>query len=1686
MKSAGKKVPKQTVDAAARKLVAGGQGLEIAAAQRKALEIAGTTGQSQGIAELLTAVAEVLGTNTKENQIGENATVGKGTKSEPTVLPGGSEGTRTGKGDDAANTNRVPEAPAAEEAKSAPMGGENGEGQVAILSKQEASKRARKQVSVPQLSLIGQLMGEPPAPTPTPTPEEKARAKAKGKKDNTDQLPPAEAEKDRQRIAEHLAKIDKESPEQTWDRIRDERPAGKGYFPSWKDFQEEVKAARTDAATKEAANRLEALANEFETLRRDPAFAYDNLKSAIANAKQADYQKKVKTIQVEQSRAAQAQADYAANKEAFLTLVGHLDFGRGLTAEQRQEMARLYKVIRKRNATAAPTIEEMVAFARRPSFDLRQGGATIPEVQAALTKASGTKDLASILDVIVKAPGRKGLKYLAEAIRNMVGGIGVVYQSVRPTVADGAAVNSTVKGRFTPSLNQITIFPGGENAQVVLHETVHALTVSELRKAEDEARAGGKPKSQEAARRATALRNLNTLLGYLEANPQLKGQYALKSNAEFIAEVWSNPELQASLKGMKLPDGMLERMPAKGMSVFESVVATVRQFLGLKEGTTDALTMAIDVTGEFFLPNSEITAGRITRDAQSRAAGAAPNYDSILTSPSPDAAMASTATGVQDVVKGGAEWVKTALGKTDAKPKLRQLALYLSSTKNMESWVENSTHLKSLHSAFKQFFTADELKTRSIGKLKEFLYAGQLQQVQNELFKVGKGYAEANSAMGFLASEQSLLAEEAGFTIDPTKDYAGNKAAHPTLDPSLRERIDNLNAAHNSFSTKHPGLAKLINDGFMATRKAHIMFSASRFLATMQAHQYSPESSSYAAKQLAEKYGTMLDILADAKGARNSNPALFLDAKTSELDENLRKAFADADKAFAGESMQESIRALSKAYERSVATPYQFSNRPGQYFASFNVADKTAAGMKTLNDALEPFGKKIGGFPGESKSVYIKFESQMELEAALRALKGVGPVIESDISSGKTSDAGRMATAFGAASAINKVREAMIARYDELRATGSMTKDARDAREQAIAMLNNSFIDLIEADSARTTLTKRKGTPGADMDYLRTFAKRGEFYISLVSNQYAQPHFDKAFRDMGGEIDKLEAENNTEQAIRGREVMDELLTRTSNAMNPVDAPIIRAMTAFGYHFYLSLSPAFALVNLLQPWQLTLPLIGGRYGFVKTTMAMMRASQMAYKIVSSSIGKAWAEGGFFAAAEAELDLKKAGLNPGQVAFMKHMIESGVISNSQVHEIGRMAEGDDRRVANAAKAMGVLTHYSEVMNRVSAGLAAYNMASEAGSMSEAKKIEYATSVVNQTQFLYSDHNTARAIGRHGIAGKLTPMLASFQNYALQMMEHYIRLLDQGWLNKSDTLSAEDRAAAKKAMFGTLAMTGAIAGTMGLPFANVLAVAMNAFADDDDKKDIRSDYREFLANVFGKDVAEVVAHGATRAAGFDISASAGHQDLLPGTRFLADRRAFQDKIKDGSLTMMGPAINGALDIVGGLTQIMDGNLKQGFETALPRALKGVYKAQDMARTGSYEDKAGNALPIPISPWDIGVQAAGFTPSKKSDRAEANFYYQAEQSLTKQAKARMLNTATKAYERGDMEEFDQAVAEIEQYNLRNPEQAITGLSERLASRARGRAFAAMQPSAIIERSAKHLPGISAYNVWANTGVAQ
>jgi hypothetical protein len=97
----------------------------------------------------------------------------------------------------------------------------------------------------------------------------------------------------------------------------------------------------------------------------------------------------------------------------------------------------------------------------------------------------------------------------------------------------------------------------------------------------------------------------------------------------------------------------------------------------------------------------------------------------------------------------------------------------------------------------------------------------------------------------------------------------------------------------------------------------------------------------------------------------------------------------------------------------------------------------------------------------------------------------------------------------------------------------------------------------------------------------------------------------------------------------------------------------------------------------------------------------------------------------------------------------------------------------------------------------------------------------------------------------------------------------------------------------------MTTVFAGTLGLPFASVFASTYDRLKDwappDDQPSDIQASFRNGLADVFGKGAAEVIARGTPRAAGIDLSTRVGEQDILPFSKFIADRRDLKDSLKD-----------------------------------------------------------------------------------------------------------------------------------------------------------------------------------------------
>jgi hypothetical protein len=192
-------------------------------------------------------------------------------------------------------------------------------------------------------------------------------------------------------------------------------------------------------------------------------------------------------------------------------------------------------------------------------------------------------------------------------------------------------------------------------------------------------------------------------------------------------------------------------------------------------------------------------------------------------------------------------------------------------------------------------------------------------------------------------------------------------------------------------------------------------------------------------------------------------------------------------------------------------------------------------------------------------------------------------------------------------------------------------------RDDLRAGLNRIFIEALPESSSRKANAQRKngGIPGYDADFVHSFSKRAEGMSSSIANAYTMPKFDQALRDMKEQIEKLEPTNENAAQEQSQEVLMELAKRFSNSINPVESPAIDAAKALGYNFYLALSPAFMLVNSLQPYHLSLPVMGGRHGFAETTKTIFSSAGKSMSVLHDTYVKGWKEGKATGVVDAEL-------------------------------------------------------------------------------------------------------------------------------------------------------------------------------------------------------------------------------------------------------------------------------------------------------------------------------------------------------------------------------------------------------------------------------------------------------------------
>lgn len=1398
---------------------------------------------------------------------------------------------------------------------------------------------------------------------------------------------------------------------------------------------------------------LEAVLAKFQKggLARSMSYTTGDLVEDVANSRLAPYLAKIRELLKADQAAASKKATYDLNKETLLELADIYHEKGGLTKAQQEQFMQKYAAVRKNNGKGDDFATAM-AYVTKAMLYHTGGVSTNPGIQVALEETHGTQRLGEVLGVISKLSSSPMTKALIATIKPLLSGVTVNYTNEPMPVNVGEGKTAFRRGVYSAESNSITIYAGGENAHTVVHEAVHAATVANLARM---AKVAGNPRTQADAQTMRGYNDLVALYTALKEMPEFKGEYAFKNLYEFVAEVYSNPRLQIKLAMVQAPKGLF----AKAASLMDAFINAVRDVLGLRENSTDALSESIRLTGALFEGKAQPSTG---------------SYDSLST---PIAAVTAPFTKLQSYTSQVDAWTKKVPFQ-DLKAAARKVWLGLVSSDYIKDAIERSPGLGKVADAIGDWFKTDRLKTQVKNLISKDVYDGFVRKLELALKATGN-YTKYNELMGLLAGEASRI----GFNL--AMNYDQNVAAGAKIDARMRQEVNMLHQKFRALSTsskaEERAVANLILEGEKVNRKLYTMQIATLARNILDAHASGPSSD--AAANLLNQFDKKLDILMDTKGLTNSDKTKHLDALASTLHKGLEELFAVFDdpnnSSFAKGDLHDDMDLVRKSYTRAWDAPYMHLGRHGMQHIAFSVAEATPQTVAKLNSMLGKYGFVLGPFMKGSKEVFLRVDSRDEMMQIFNALKAsTGLIAEKDgkqlLRAGALSDVG-VDNMAGVSKAMEALRKRMQDKFAAAKPTDSpATKAAFDAVRQ---MLNQEFLDMLEVNSAKQVNQLRKGVPGYSADYMQNFAKRAQWSDASIASQYTTRGYTKAFRDMQNTVTDLQSSDPLE-ASKGQDIHDELATRFANSLKPVSNPLIHKMSVFGHNFYLALSPAYTIGNMLQPYVLTLPLLGGRHGFVKSSKAMAGATADTFALVKKAVTNGWHEDGWRGLLDAKLDLTGTNMTQREVEFLQHLIRSGIVDATQSQELGRMAKGESSTAATAAKTLSAFNHYSEVFNRLSAGLAAYRLADKlADKPGDMARTNYAIDTVRRTQYDYADHNKARFIGRHGVLGAATPLFMQFQTFAFFTMENYIRMFKDGFINK---MPDKEKAEARKALGGTLVATALVAGTMGLPFATVMAAVANAAGGGDDK-DAREKYREWLTAMFGKGMAEMVAKGPlSRSLGIDVTGSLGHQDLLPGSRWMADRRQWEDKVKDMSKSMLGPAVNAGFDIYGGVEKVKEGDVMGGIKAILPRALKGPAEAVKTAEEGAFVNKAGTSLPMPVTSWDYFKMALGFNPSKKAEQSEANFYYQSELSQAKQDKSRATKAVLKAIADGDVH---LAATLQSEYNAAHPTSPMANLNSMLRSQARAKAVAEASGTGILDGNIRHWATLSDYTAH-NTGL--
>lgn len=562
-------------------------------------------------------------------------------------------------------------------------------------------------------------------------------------------------------------------------------------------------------------------------------------------------------------------------------------------------------------------------------------------------------------------------------------------------------------------------------------------------------------------------------------------------------------------------------------------------------------------------------------------------------------------------------------------------------------------------------------------------------------------------------------------------------------------------------------------------------------------------------------------------------------------------------------------------------------------------------------------------------------------------------------------------------------------------------KDKRNGEgaKKLNAMITELYLTSLAETSSRKSEMKRDNVAGIEDHMFKAFVSKGRASAHYIAQL-------KIGKTVGDNLATIRQQAHDHRDERAMMLFNELYKRYTNATMFNPSPVVNKLMAVNSVWSLLTKPAYYFYNLTQPTLMTQPWLSQKHGYKKSGAAMLKAFEELTAI------KGYVKQPNFSVGSMPADVRAA---------MQDLMNQGKLDITIAQDLGEyMKEGDgevSRAVNWANQKLRFAAQKVETTNRIVTGIAAYRL-EHARLLKEGRSpaaahsgaVEYAAKAIDETQGDYSNLNAPRLMN----ATSIQRLVTQFRKFQLIQISFLVRMVKDATVGGTK----EEKAAARAALMYVLGHHAVLAGAMGLPAANLVALVFSAFGDDDDDRDLELEARKALGNGFA---ADLLTRGVP-AAVFNINLS---NNVGMGQAFSIMPYEEVDLSRDGYSKMLtamsGPFFGGlAPRAVEGMGKIYNGDFYRGMEGLLPSGFAATARAlREMAdgQTNSRED-------VLVSPEEISMlatvgKALGFRMQNDSTTSLIRTRkYELEQFFNERTSL-LKNRYAAAYRDGDGEEL-------------------------------------------------------------------